>query len=482
MTESTRASASASTPEDLLGNLHRRMGALHRQKDLGSRALGVPGWDVQLWQHGRELLQTGGQPELETARSETDLYLATEIYANGGHTALIGDFVRALSAGGASNPHLLVTNIHQHTKKNLPEKVRVRTGIPAENILILDGPSLSERLTELVRHMRTLRPRRTFFFHHPDDPLPCAAAQPEWTGQRVLVHHADSAPCFGLHLPGTQVIELNPFAQAMSSVLGVPSRLLPLCSPDPGLRPHGFLHDGVMVTASSGSAHKFVRPYLYSYADTVRVILQATGGRHVHIGPLDAAALGTLHQTLIAAGIEPARFVHVPWTESVANCLWEHHCDVYLSSFPIDGARTYVEVIASGTPYLRHMRRGVASIDEPYPVWRTWEELSALLHECRDRTRLQTMADKLRAIYESTHTPQAFARRLADILAADFSAADACSPEHEKHVLHSFVRTLTQAVAQQAERIEQLESAALDAASTSPRTLLSRLRVWFSGR
>jgi hypothetical protein len=116
------------------------------------------------------------------------------------------------------------------------------------------------------------------------------------------------------------------------------------------------------------------------------------------------------------------RFVHVPQTPSVTATLWEHRCDLYCASFPIDGARTRIEVMAAGIPYLGHAARpqSAAPADEAATddalVWREYEDLSAILARMADVATLREQSRRVRAAYERVHHPRQFARTLAQIL------------------------------------------------------------------
>ena len=303
----------------ILETYHTRMVQLQTNASLGKRALSVSGWDWKLWQVGRARLHSREPHSNVEPLTGGDVYLATQLYANGGHTALIGDFIRAQDA----MPHIIVTNVSKHNKLALPDSILERLGVGAEQVTILSGTAtLLEKMEQLMKVLLRLRPRRLFLFHHPEDPLASAVAQPELAGQCIMVHHADGTPSFGLHLPGVQLIELNPIATAMSRQAGLEPACLMLTSPDPGPRPHGFLQRGKLVTASSGSQHKFTKPYAFGYGETLAKVLTTTGGWHLHIGPLDAATLGKIHATLEAEQVSPNRFIHVPWAPSVAACLF----------------------------------------------------------------------------------------------------------------------------------------------------------------
>ena len=52
-------------------------------------------------------------------------------------------------------------------------------------------------------------------------------AQPEVARTRVLVHHADYLPSFGIYLPGVRIVDLSPGAAARTRFLGRASAWLP---------------------------------------------------------------------------------------------------------------------------------------------------------------------------------------------------------------------------------------------------------------
>lgn len=431
--------------EQIRGQIHQ----VHTVPVVGARAFGVPELDARLWALGRQWLQEIKPREAAApgpGDGGPDVYLATEVHLHGGHTLLMGDFVRTL--GHERLPHLILTGLHGTVSGGLSAEVQERTGIAAGRTHLLATGTLGTRALELLRLLDRLRPRRLFLFHHPDDPLPCLAAHPTLAAQTVLVHHADSMPCFGLHLPGVRVIEVNPVAAAMSRLLGIEPGLLPLTCLDPGPRPAGFLKCGTLVTATCGSQSKYVSPHAYDYPTTVRVILEATGGQHVHIGGLDGPMQSRIFQALERGGVAPDRFVHVPWAPSLTAALWEHGCDVYFSSFPIDGARVNVEVMAAGVPHLRFATRSEASL-EPFElslnggmVWRTWEELAAVLHRAADAGFLQEKSDLLRRSYERLHHPVRFAESLRDILNGGAGFVDPVGDAREGRLQGTLVRAL----------------------------------------
>jgi hypothetical protein len=114
---------------ELLSRARAHVQKLQRLPDLGGLALGVPQYDGELWRLGQGRLRSrenvGLRDSPALTKQRPDVYLATELYQHGGHTALIGDFVTALSGIGeqTSPPHLVVTNIPDCHGEQLPDRI-----------------------------------------------------------------------------------------------------------------------------------------------------------------------------------------------------------------------------------------------------------------------------------------------------------------------------------------------------------------------
>jgi hypothetical protein len=91
---------------------------------------------------------------------------------------------------------------------------------------------------------------------------------------------------------------------------------------------------------------------------------------------------------------------------------------VFLASFPIDGARTRVEVLAAGIPYLAHAKLplGGPPVTAADLRWHTWADLEAALRGLAERERYAEAAANSRRVYERDHHPDVFRQRLQAIL------------------------------------------------------------------
>jgi hypothetical protein len=451
----------------LLRSAREQVQRLQKDPGLGRIASGLPEHDLQLWRLGSSRIEAARDARRAPPPGETtpgDVFLATELYKGGGHTALIGDFVTALASARPDDPgpRLFLTDLFGRIALPIPESIRSRTCVPQESIHVLPGPSLAERLDQLITGLLDARPRRLFLFHHPEDPLASAVAHAAIAAQRLLVHHADATPSLGLHVPGVHLIELNPVAAAHARAQRMAADLLLLTCPDPGPRPHGFLSGGRLVTATCGNAVKYEHEYVHGYPDAVAAILGATHGTHVHIGRLSGDALAKIAAVLERAGLDQGGFVHRPWVPSLAEALWEHRCDVYIASFPVDGARAYLEVAASATPYLAHSRLPTATA-RPWTlgvktagVWHTFEDLAAILRSLADRNVLEASGRRIRDDYDAFHHPTIFRRTLLDILEGKGGIVDPDEGHRDELALRSLLGSLQAGLAEAATRLDRI--------------------------
>ncbi len=447
MTDAPRSPALA----DRLDAFHRAMRALQADPTAGGPPIGIAAWDTALVRLGEDLMTSCGAGDAVDIAPCRQVYLASCLYDVGGHTALIGDMVRALG----TDAHVVITDFERDTPLPLAEAVRQRLALPAERIHVLAGPALPDRFAQALRVIRAARPRQLLFFHHPHDPIGALLSQPALAPVRVLVHHADRTPSFGMHAPGTRIVDLNPNAVAPTQLIGLASSLLRLTVPDPGPPPLARASDRPLVTVSSGSPHKFQSTYVFRFAPTIREVLRATGGRHVHIGPLPDEECAHIARVLVRGDVDPSRFVHVPKVPSLAGALHEMECDVFLASFPVSGARTRVEVLAAGVPYLAHAPHH-AAIRGPWPdsgaaglTWRTWDDLRVTLARLSQADLRAEHARRSRREYEDRHHPDAFATRLRAILQPDAPAdpVDAANRTRARRWLIDGLRPLIDTIA-----------------------------------
>lgn len=180
-----------------------------------------------------------------------DLYLTTMIYWAGGHTSVIGDFVRSSPQRQSA---LVVTGV-LHNETDIPQKTLQRTAIKEKDVFIVNGADRQRQTQKLIQLIRQLKPDRIFLFNHHFDAVLIAAAQPQLARKTFYYHHCDHNPALGLYLPHATHLDLNPNTyRRCSELLGIDAVYVPLTMEDLGAR-NSDSHDQnePLVTCSSGA-------------------------------------------------------------------------------------------------------------------------------------------------------------------------------------------------------------------------------------
>jgi len=365
--------------------------------------------------------------------------LATELYRTGGHTAVIVDLLETQRFGPRTV--VMLTDAFNKADPAIIEE-RFGTSVTAE---IAPAGGLADKLRWTLRRLLALRPRKLVLMNHHHDPVAIAAAQPSLADQTVFYHHGDHQLCLGVTLSHTLHIDPHPMGfHNCHDVVGIEHPVYwPLVAQDLGTRSTAtaFLAEGRLRTCSSGSHNKFEGSYKYAYADVMPRVMERTGGTHVHIGPLSDATLQRIRDNLSACAIPQERFVHVPWVASIWKALHDHRIDVYLSSFPLGGAKTAIEAMGAGVPIIGHnsyISPFYGAGDMYYPSAFLWTDPDQLIEHLGGLTVAQLARESLEARqhFERFHTAEV----LADAIDAGADAPPApAKRQHAANPLQLFL-------------------------------------------
>jgi hypothetical protein len=358
-----------------------------------------------------------------SALKPLDLYIASHLQVDGGHTPLIGDFIRSMPGRSAI---LALTNI-EDAFESMPETILQRVGLTSHEVELCSKIAPVEKLAWLIDLLDRHRPDRIFLFNHHHDVVAIAACQPEVRREVVFVHHADRLPSVGAFLQSAIHVDVTPFCFncCRHGARISDNRFIPLVANDEGVRTkfsdrHDFqkgFHG--LRTAAAGSQRKFLGDSSPSYPDAIAAVLKLTKGWHVHIGDLDRDKLTHFRSVLSQLGVGPDRFVHVPWVPSVWQAMSQYEVDVYIGSFPVRGARTSVEVMGSGTPALWHVADSATWFHDTHmkyqgaEVWRTVDDLCRIIRGV-DEAWMTRQAHLARSHYERNHAPALLAAYLPE--------------------------------------------------------------------
>jgi hypothetical protein len=344
------------------------------------------------------------------------VYIVTKLQRSGGHSRVIEDFVLARPD---ARHVLLATGLSGKSESaHLMYKLSGKVEISFESARPRDNHQ--QRLDWLQRRLLALRPARALLFNHHQDSVAIAAVQPDMGADFSFYHHADHHLCLGVHLPGIEHIDPHPMGyHHCRDELGIDNIYIPLTMADLGARDAdwAYRHDGTLTTCTAARSNKVEVPYFVSYPEVVPRLIEATGGRHIHIGRLTPWARLKIRRGLRRLGIPSGRFVYLPWVPSVWRALHEHEVDLYVASFPYGGGLTLIEAMGAGVPVVLHehiFSRVLSGIDLAYPDVLTWRQPDKLLTICSgvSAARLADHGRLARKQYEDYHRPAVLERSL----------------------------------------------------------------------
>ena len=352
-----------------------------------------------------------------TARSHQSaiIYIVTKIQKSGGHTRIIGDFIRA-------RPNLLHIILSTELSGKSNESYWVARLSASANVVFEKAPrgNFQQRLTWLQKRLLSLRPQKVYLLNHHQDTVAVAALQPEMNLDACFYHHGDHHLCLGVYLSHLEHVDPHPMGyHNCRTVLGIENSYVPLTVADKGERPSDwpFLPNGIPTTCTAARSNKVEIPYFVSYLEMVPRILKCTGGRHIHIGQLTPWALREIRRGLKRQGIERTRFIYTPWVPSVWHALQEYRVDLYIASFPYGGGLTLIEAMGAGVPVALHKHiysRILSGLDLAHPEAFSWRYPDELLNYCASLSSpaLIEASRKGRIQYEQFYSRRSFQEAL----------------------------------------------------------------------
>ncbi len=362
---------------------------------------------------------TASQDLLSLGRKNrpTIVYLVSRLQSSGGHSRLVQDFIREQP----EKNHLILS-----TEIGGPSDKQYFSGIFAnnENLRFILAPSgnFQARLTWIQSTLLATQPEYTHLFSCHKDSVAVAALVPKLNLKASFYHHGDHHLCLGVHLRHLTHIDLHPMGyHYCRNELGVDNRYLPLTIEDKYCESeqNNFTHSKPLTTATAARFNKVEIPYYVSYLDTIPRVLQATNGRHIHIGKLTPWALRRIHNQLRKHGLQKDRFVYAEWVPSVWETLQEHNVNVYIASFPYGAGLTLIEAMGAGIPVIMHQHmysRVLSGLELAYPEAFRWSDPEDLLVHLASLQpeKLEYESKLSRLQYEKFHRPKILQTYLQD--------------------------------------------------------------------
>ncbi len=339
---------------------------------------------------------------------EGTVILATELALAGGHVELIKDYIRC---GEFPKPVTLVlSDCFDRANSDLSAKFSQALDT---RVVTIRGQNSGHRLEELDRTLHELSPRKILLVNHNQDSVAIVAALAQSEPEVFFIHHADHHLCLGVTREEFIHVDVAQYAycNCRDRLKNSQNRYWPIILQGKfSARSPGFDLSKGLTTCAVGRSEKFeAGEYSYDYFKIIPEVLAATGGSHVHIGPLDDNRLEGIRAQLTDLGVDAASFRHVPWVSSVADAMIDYSVDVYMVSFPYGGAKSAIEAMATGIPVLVHKNyRSILTssyfvvYDDAY-AWGNPDELISLLKSV-SADDLYRHSRQSRDFYEKNYT------------------------------------------------------------------------------
>lgn len=390
------------------------------------RIFGSPLLDELLMEVGGSIANGGTSISVGDIGNFDQIFVASSLGTAGGHTGVIKDIARL---GGVANSLVLVTD-----RSTFSDEVRRHFEVLGVEVRAVPGEMPSQQVSWLQNVFREKLDVRVWLFNHWWDSVAVAAFVPIPGAKHYFVHHADHHLCLGIHLPHLRHVDLSPLSyHHCRDDMGVGENVyLPLTLCDPP-SPSDSNHQGPhWRTATSGSWFKFSAPHAWHLWDVLPNLLKASGGEHLHIGPMPTEVIERLRGKLTEEGIDPHRFVHLEHVDSVARCLVDRKVDLYVGSFPYPGIKSGIEAMAVGIPialplsYQSSLQSSVNMVYKEAFHWRSPEELCEIVGEISGEV-LRRHAVLSRDWFVRYHSPVL----VSNILGSDFSGKHRINPRPE---------------------------------------------------
>jgi hypothetical protein len=368
------------------------------------------------------LKQKKAAEEFSSHSQPVFVYIVTKIQNSGGHNRIIQDFIKARPE---AQHVILSTELAGRSEADYLLNELKTYG----NIVLKLAPkgNYQQRLSWLQKCLLEIHSKKVYLFNHHQDSVAVAAIQPEMEIDGSFYHHGDHHFCLGVYLSHLEHIDPNPAGyHNCRNELGIKNTYVPLTIEDKGPRPATlpFLHDDILTTCTAARSNKVEIPYFVSYLDLIPKLLQATGGKHIHIGRLTPWARYRINRSLKLYNIKPDRFIYSPWVPSIWKALHQYKVDLYIASFPYGGGLTLIEAFGAGIPVAIHKHifsRILSCIDLGYPNAFNWRRPEELLSFCTTVTadQLNDMSKLARRQFEQFHS----SRHLSQFLNGEGNAS-----------------------------------------------------------
>ncbi|WP_209508308.1 glycosyltransferase [Ruegeria sp. HKCCSP335] len=337
--------------------------------------------------------------------------IASELSRAGGHEQVMADIVNLNLFD--SPVTILLTDCFDRADAAIAEEFAAFNQV---EVTTVQGVDSAARLDSVCKYLCDKAPENLLLFFHHQDTIGFCAALAAGIPNTIFVHHADHHLSLGVTCKQFRHVDLANMAfENCRHDFGITDNIYwPLIlRNDVGVQNREFNKNHCWRSCSVGRADKFAaNGYAFDYASLLPKILKATGGTHVHIGPLSTNLSSSIEKSFVENGVPLDRVKFISYAPSVAQALIDENVDVFLGSFPTGGGKSTIEAMAAGIPLLMHQNyrhRMFCGADVAYPgalTWQTEEELFEVLAGLSPEI-LSDHASRSRACFERNHSSDA---------------------------------------------------------------------------
>ncbi len=122
-------------------------------------------------------------------------------------------------------------------------------------------------------------------------------------------------------------------------------------------------HVKLNTATAAARFYKYQGDILGSFQFFIINLLKATGGRHIHYGPLPANIKSGIMRAMKRNGIPEENFTHVEWANNLPDSMISNAVDLFISPFPTTSIKLSLQCISAGIPVLAYAG-GITRIEQ----------------------------------------------------------------------------------------------------------------------
>jgi hypothetical protein len=282
--------------------------------------------------------------------NDLNIIIGTEFYSVGGHTRIAKEI-----AAHKKNTVVIVTDAYSRCDENSHYFRQFQDLFACTPLFVLPPGLLLEKINYFVQLLSVLNPKSAVIMTHHDDPIGIVAVAQSDIPKKIYYHHCDYNPALGATIESFCHYDLSPYVGNICKE-HAKSNYLPLMYKIKYFEKIKFNKEAEFNLLCSGSAIKFnfsdenSKSY---YPKAISKILNAISCRFYHIGDLGASELSLIEGHLHSNNIDLSRFCYLGAVSDIPKIIFNLINPVYISSFPIPGGLTLVEVLSTGVPILQ---------------------------------------------------------------------------------------------------------------------------------